>query len=129
MTNQELLLELAEITDAGEHTKFQLLQNWQEYSLARKTRRTIYVLIKSLRTTADRQLKAYCKDVVLGTTDVYKLLAYGYVKKILNFYLEELRITEDIIDEYETYLLVGNWLDFVLGLQRPADKQFDHRGI
>jgi hypothetical protein len=128
MTEQNIVSELASFTEAGEHTKFQLLQNWQEYRFTRKVRYSLVVLTKSLLTSANKQLHNYCVDVVEGTTKVFNLIAYVSTIRILNFYLEELRIVEDMLDEYETYLLAGNWLDFVLGLQRTPDKLRDYRG-
>ena len=127
MTEQNLVSELASFTDAGEHTKFQLLQNWQEYKFTRKVRYSLQVLVNSLQLSIDRQLKAYCKTVTTGNADVYSLLAFNYTRKILVFYLEELVIIEDMLYEYETYLASGNWLDFVFNLPRPADKLWDHR--
>ena len=66
--------------------------------------------------------------MILGVSDVNKLLAYKYLIKILDFYMEELRINKEMIYEYELYLSDGNWLDFVLDNQRTQDKLWDHRG-
>jgi hypothetical protein len=128
MTEQDLLSELASFTEAGEHTKFQLLQNWEEYKTTRKIRYTVKVLLKYIRKLVNNQFKSYCVSVTDGTSDVYRLLAYVTLVKIQDFYTEELRITEDMLDEYETYLCSGNWRDFVFGTPRPADKLWDHRG-
>jgi hypothetical protein len=127
MTEQNIVSELASFTEAGEHTKFQLLQNWQEYRFTRKVRYSLVVLTKSLLASANKQLRNYCKAVVDETANVFNLIAYMSTIRILNFYLEELKIVEDMLDEYEIYLLAGNWLDFILGLQRPLDKLRDYR--
>jgi hypothetical protein len=128
MSEQNLFKELASYTDAGEHTKFNLLRNKQEYKQMKNVRYSLVVLTRYLQTTADRQINNYCKDIINATTDVYKLLAYVYVNKILNFYLKELEIVSDMVYEYECYLSCLNWLDFVLDIQRPLDKLWDHRG-
>ncbi len=128
MDDKNILLELANYTEAGEHTKFQLLQNWQEYKFIKKVKYSLLVLTESLQVTANKQLRSYCKDVVVGKQDALKLLSYTYVLKILNFYLEELGITEDMLAEYESYLSAGNWSDFIFSTTRPVDKLWDHRG-
>jgi hypothetical protein len=128
MTEQNIITELANFTEAGEHTKFQLLQNWQEYRFAVKTRTTLKLLTKSLRFAMTKQLKQYCKQVTAGTANFNSLLAYEYLAKILDFYLEELGIVTNMIDEYEVYLSEGNYLESFFGEQRPVNKLWDHRG-
>jgi hypothetical protein len=128
MTDQNLLMELAAFAEAGEHTKFQLLQNWKEYRITRKVRYSLVLLTNSLQSTADKQLKQYCRSVCVGSAEVRELLAYNAVINILKFYLAELDIIEGILEEYEAYLASGNWTDFVFGIQRPLDKRWDHRG-
>ena len=128
MDDQNILSELFSFVDAGEHTKFELLQNWESYRVTRKVRYARKVLIRYLEELADNQLRSYCDSVITGESNVYSLLAYVKILKAIEFYTEELRIAEDILDEYETYLLSGNWIDFILNLQRPVDKQWDHRG-
>ena len=128
MKEQNIIAELASFTDAGEHTKFQLLQSWQEYAFTRKVRYSLKVLIKSLSTSANKLFKNYCASVVNQDSDVNRLLAYTYTIKILNFYNEELVIVENMLDEYEQYLAAGNWLDFIFNKQRPSYKLWDHRG-
>ena len=128
MDDQNLLIELLNTDEFGEQSKFELLQTWQEYKVARKVRRTTKVVLRWLSDLSNNQFKNYCRSVKSGATEVNKLIAYVTLKKVEQFYLEELRIIEDSIDEYETYLLSGNWPDFILNLQRPVDKQWDHRG-
>ena len=127
MSEQTILSELAAFTDAGQHTKFELLQNRQEYLKQRKVVYSLQLLVDSLYDMASNQLKSYCKDVVNYNSDVYKLLAYQYIVKIHNFYLDELKISQDMVDEYECYLYAGNWLDFIFNTQRSRNKLWDHR--
>lgn len=129
MTTQNIFSELNSFAESGEHTKFRLLQNWQEYSFYCKVRQSTITLIDFLEKSADTQLKNYCKDIILGSTDVYKLLAYKHIIKIRNCYLIELETITDMIREYEAYLMEGNLLFAYLGDTRPADKQWDHRGL
>ena len=126
-TDKNLLVELITNTERGQHRPFQLLINYREYFRARKIRRAHKLLVASLKQSLDKQLKKYCKAITAGETEVIKLFAYCTINKVLEFYEEELRIINDMIDEYECYL-EGNLLDFILGLPRPANKLYDHRG-
>ena len=128
MNEQKIISDLAAFADSGKHTKFKLLQTWQEYSHYRKVRNSTKVLIRFLQDIMDVQIKSYCKDVESGNSDVLKFLAYGYLAEILDCYEVELKVVQDMLDEYECYLLAGNWLDFVFNSQRPFEKLYDHRG-
>jgi hypothetical protein len=122
--------DLLSYVDSGEHTKFKLLQNWREYRYYSNTRKALKVLVKFIERSADLQLKNYCKDVTSGISDVHKLLAYKTIVKILTCYIEELKIVEDMVFEYEAYLMEdGNYLFAFLGEPRPVEKLFDHRGL
>ena len=95
----------------------------------KRVRLTHSLLVTSLKQSISKQLKNYCKAITTGKTDVINLIAYCTTVEVLRFYEEELRILDDMIDEYECYLAHGNWIDFILGMSRPANKLYDHRGI
>ena len=128
MIDNNLLAELSSIVETGEHTKFQLLQNWQEYKFTRKVKFSTNILIKYLKELADAQIKSYCAAVVNGSSDVTRLLAYKHICSIIDFYAEERLVVTGMLEEYECYLLDGNWLDFVFNSQRPFNKLYDQRG-
>lgn len=127
-TNEDLMSELIYNAESGKHRQFQLLCSWQEYSRAKKVQRGHLLLVSSIKKSAAKLFKRYCADVATGNADVVKLLAYCSTIKVLRFYEEELTTITDMVDEYETYLICGNWLDFILGSPRPVEKLFDHRG-
>lgn len=131
-THEELVTDLVYKAESGKHRQFQLLLNWQEYRYTRKLRRSHALLVTSIDKSAKRLLKRYCKDIVAGKSDVIKLMAYYTTIKVLRYYKEELRLLTEMIDEYEAYLLSGNFMDFIgaclLFEERPKDKLWDHRG-
>ena len=126
-TNEDLVSELIYNAEQGKHLQFQFLRNWREYRRTKAIRRTYALLVSSIRQSTDKQVSNYCKAIKAGNTDVLKLLAFATTVKILKFYEEELCILEDMLDEYEYYLFYGNWVDFIFGMDRPADKLYDHR--
>ena len=127
-TNEDLMSELIYNAKSGNHRQFQFLRSWKEYSRAKQIRRTHKLLVASIGQSATKLFKKYCKQVSEGNADVIKLIAYCTTVDVLRFYEVELKTIEDMIVEYECYLVNGNWLDFILGTQRPVDKLWDHRG-
>jgi hypothetical protein len=128
-TNEDLMSELIYNAESGKHRQFQYLRNYLEYSRARQIRRAHKLLVASLRQSLNKQFKRYCKTIKAGESDVIKLLAYKTTDKVLAFYEEELNTIDNMIVEYECYLVNGNLLDFVFGYQRPTDKLWDHRSL
>ena len=127
--DKDLMSELVYNAEASNHRQFQYLRSYREYRRAKQIKRTLVLLVSSIKQSLAKQLKRYCKDVTAGKTDVIKLIAYCSTIKVLNFYEEELKIIKDMIMEYECYLANGNWSDFILGTYRPADKLWDHRSL
>ena len=128
-TDKDLISELVYNAESGKHRQFQYLRNYLEYRGARQIRRAYMLLVSSIKQSLTRQFDNYCANVKSGNTDVIKLLAYTTTKKVLSFYEEELDTINNMIIEYECYLASGNLLDFILSLQRPDDKLYDHRSL
>ena len=129
MTSEDLISDLIYKAEASKSRQFRLLDSWQDYCEARKTRRAEILLVSSIRKSSNKLFKKYCKSVATGDTDVLNLIAYCTTLKILRFYENEIMIISEMIDEYECYLLDGNLMDFVFAANRPDNKLWDHRGI
>ena len=128
MTEQELLNEILEYAESNDPVTFKLIQTEKEYFSLRSYRRTVKLIINSLRSGNKKLLKGYCKEVEQGTASIQKLLAYRKIVNIINVYNRDLVTINDMLDEYETYLISGNLADLLLGETRPDDKLYDHRG-
>lgn len=129
-TNKEFMSELITKAETEKHQQFHFLRNWNEYAKAKQTRKALLLLVKSIRKSSAKLFKSYCREVATGKTDVIKLLAYRTVMKVLKFYEEELAIVNEIIYEYEAYLMEGNLLwTWIFNEQRPVNKLWDHRGL
>lgn len=124
---QKITNDLIKYAESGKHVNFRLLRTWQEYFAIRRRRRAIGIIIKSLTTSRRKLLDRYCKDIPGQKTDFIKLLAYKALGDTLDFYIEEHRILSDMIDEYDFYILDGNFGDFILYGGRPNNKLWDHR--
>ena len=128
-TDKDLMSDLVYNAESGNHRQFQYLRNYKEYFRARQVKRALAILVSSIKQSLNRQFSNYCKSVVTGKTDVLKLLAYSTSANILKFYEEELKTINDMIIEYECYLVNGNLFDFILGSYRSDDKLWDHRSL
>lgn len=129
-TNEEFISEVLTKAGSGKHRQFQLLRNWKEYANARQARRTLKLLTLSIKKSSRKFFKRYCTDITTGNTDIVKLLAYCAIADVLKYYEEELSIVNEMIYEYEAYLMEGNLLwTWLFNEQRPVDKLWDHRGL
>ena len=128
-TDKDLMSELVYNAESGKHRQFQYLRNYKEYFRARQVKRALAILVSSIKQSLKRQFKNYCKAITTGETDVIKLLAYSTSINVLKFYEEELKTVNDMIIEYECYLVNGNLFDFILGTYRPEEKLWDHRSL
>ena len=126
--NEDLMSDLIQKAETAKHRQFQFIISFREYLNIRKLKRAHVLLVSSIDKSANKLFKKYCKDVTKGNEQVIKLIAYCTVVNILKFYEEELRILEDMLEEYECYLFADNWTDFIFGTVRPVDKLWDHRG-
>lgn len=129
MDNQEqqAILDLIEYAQAGNHLDFKLITFWTEYWKIRKLRKDLRSLIKCLKVSMKRLFNAYCKRVVKGAARVDDLLAYTMIEDLVHFENEELRIVEDMLDEYETYLSKSSFIVALLGFERPYSERYDFR--
>lgn len=122
-----LVSELLDFVEAGEHTPFDYIRNFQDYLFARQTRKALKALNKSLEYKAEELFNSYCEDVKIGSARFEQLATYKTIIKILNFYIEECDITNNMIKEYEAYLWAGNFISQLFFKQRPDEDLYDHR--
>jgi hypothetical protein len=129
-TNEEFISEIITKAESGKHQQFQFLRNWKEYDNAKLTRKALKLLISSIRKSSRRFFNKYCASVATDDTDVIKLLVYCTINKALKYYEEELAIVNEMIYEYEAYLMEGNLLwTWLFSEPRPIEKLWDHRGL
>lgn len=113
---QQILLSIIEQAEQENYTRFQFITSWDEFKFYYKKLMSTKLVIRILRTSADNLFNSYCKDVVSGTQDVSKLLAYSQLGDIKAFYERDLETIKQMLDEYDEYLGQGNfWYSFLGG--------------
>lgn len=126
---QNILIEIIERAKKESPVSFKLIRTWREYVALRGIRRVTRSVVKSLESGRTNLIKTYCKEVTTQSADVTKLLVYNTLSQTLAFYSKNLETLTDMIDEYEMYLLAGNFMDFFFLTQRPDNKLWDHRRL
>jgi hypothetical protein len=124
---QTILTNIINHADAGQHVPFRFLKTWREYRTMKGSKKVTKMIIKNLQYTDNLLFTRYCKDNPEHTADFTKLLICRTLRSTLDFYKTELETISDMVDEYECYLLSGNFLDFVLYGTRPDHKLKDYR--
>jgi hypothetical protein len=131
MNNSEdnnIIIDLIKRVDTAEHIAFEYIRSWPEYRTRQLNRRAIRMLIKSLDYSASNMLKEHCRTVYTGSADATKLFARRIIMRAVSFYQQELDIINDMISEYEAYLMEGNFLDqFLFYETRPISECWDRR--
>ena len=107
---KELLLEILSRAQEGKFIQFRLITSWDEFIYHWQLYRSTKLIIKTLKTSASNLFKEYCQDVIVGISDVNKILAYSQLCDIIAFYERELDTLKSMLDEYDKYL--GTWHTF-----------------
>jgi hypothetical protein len=113
MTEQDAKLLTQEILNRalnGQALTFRPIVCWSEFRYYRGYARSTKLVIKTLKTSANRLFKEYCKEVIAGISDITKLLAYEQLLDIADFYETDLVTVNQMLDDYDEYL--GNWFNF-----------------
>jgi hypothetical protein len=113
--SQEIVERLIQRAQENIHTVVYPIDTWAEYKYYRGQRRAFKVVIKILTRSADAVFKDYCKSIPSGEGVFFKLLAYAQFQDIIEYYVEEQKIIEGMIADYENYLASGHFISAFLG--------------
>lgn len=126
---KELLVNLIDQAETSKNVEFRYIRSWKEYREVHKAYKYKKAVTKLLQASAETIFKKYCKEVSKQSGQFNKLLVYRSIALAADFYTKDVEIIYDMLDEYETYLITGNFLDLLTGSQRPFNKFWDHRSL
>jgi hypothetical protein len=127
-STSELLAEIISRAESGEHSKFNYITSWRVYKTKTLSRKATQLLIHSLDRSANTLFKRYCKAVKGGNGNVMDLLVRNALLRTKKFYEKELAILEDMISEYNAFLIDGNLISqLLLSEIRPISECWDRR--
>ena len=114
----EIINQLIMQAQEGEHTEVHLISTLSEYFFYLGQAKSLRVVLRVLRNSSNFVFKAYCRGIVIGTSNIDELLAYQQLRGIIPYYEQELEIVNDMIVEYEDYLFFGNLIPALFGASR-----------
>ena len=120
-------LELVHRALNSNHSNFEFLRSMQDRTSAKIVRFSYATVSKMFRKVYNSTYKTYLKQVELGDQDVETLMALKQFKHCMEFYDDEAKIVDDMLDEYSEYIFSGHILDMLLGRIRPEEDLWDHR--
>lgn len=126
---QKVLTDVIKRAESGEHTKIEWIRDYKTYRRCKLSLRAVKILISSLEYSAASLLNSYCKEITKGITNFNKLLIRKSLLQTITFYKQEFDILQDMIYEYDAYLMDGNYLMALLGEIRPISELWDRRDM
>ena len=120
-------LELVHRALDSKHSNFEFLRSAQDRTSAKIVRFSYATISKMFKKLYEATYKTYLKQVELGDQDVETLMALKQFKHCMEFYDDEAKIVDDLLDEYSEYLFSGHLLDMLLGRIRSEEDLWDHR--
>ena len=122
MTEQDTKLLVQDIINKAQEGRahpFRPILYWSEFRYYHRWVFSTKIIIRTLKTSADNLFKAYCKDVIVGVSDVAKLLAYQQLLDITAFYESDLATIQSMLDDYDEYIdSFGTFINALLGGRR-----------
>ena len=113
---QDLLLEILKTAEEGRSVKFRLITSWYDYRARWRDYVATKLVVKTLKASAKKLFKHYCKSVKTGDADFTELLAYSQLLDIITFYKQDIDTLKKMLDEYDDYLWHGHfWYSFLGG--------------
>ena len=127
-SGEEDFLELVHRALDSKHSNFEFLRSAQDRTSAKIVRFSYATISKMFKKLYESTYKTYLKQVELGDQDVETLMALKQFKHCMEFYDDEAKIVDDMLDEYSEYIFSGHILDMLLGRIRPEEDLYDYRG-
>lgn len=121
-------LELVHRALDSKHSNFEFLRSAQDRIGAKIIRFSYATVSKMFKKLYNSTYKTYLKQVETGDQNIETLMALKQFKHCMEFYEDEAKIVDDMLDEYSEYLFSGHILDMLLGRIRPEEDLWDHRG-
>jgi archaellum biogenesis protein FlaJ (TadC family) len=127
---QQILADIVRKADKGEYTKFEYIRSWKDYKQRKMNCAALDMLIDSLEHSIRSLLNRYCKAVEKGCADITTLLVREKLLTTKAFYERELGMIQDMLSEYEAYLLDSGFISQFLFYEiRPISECWDRRDM
>ena len=117
---QEIIIQLLQQAEEVPPSEFHSIATWSEYFYHVGQKRALKAVTRILKISADSTLKSYCAGVTEGHANFAELLAHVQLTDVYAYYKHELKITTDIINDFEDYTIKGGFIKMLLGIPREV---------
>lgn len=121
-------IELLHRALEAKQSDFSFIRSWGERAQAKMVKFSYIVAARLFKKIYKTAYKNYVKNVLFGIQIVNNLIIVKQLKQCAEYYQKEAEIVQDMINEYDEYLLNGHIIDALLGNYRPDEDLWDHRG-
>ena len=125
----EVTAALIERARAGNHSDFALIRNIEEFFQVREYKYATSKVYTQFKKMGNFLYKNYVKALKVGQPDLELLVSARNCRDVSNFYLNELEIIKEIIEEYKLYAFHGHIKEVLMGKERPEHSLIDYRSL
>ena len=125
--NVKLLKELLVKVENKEHLKWEFIVSIFDWFDKLQLKKAIKHLLKGFNKAIRASVKAQCHNIKNSIPSFEITYTIKQFLDIVNFYEEELKILDDMFDEFRQYVLKGHILDTILGNIRQEEDLYDYR--
>ena len=113
----------------GKHSDFEFIRSYEMLKVARLYRRGVKKVAKLFGNLHKDLLKAYASAIGEDKQKLEELMSAIQFDKCRDYYLKELNIAKNMIQEYRVYVESGHILYTIFGGVRPDDECIDYRKL
>lgn len=121
--------ELVKKALIGEHSKFEFIRSYEMLRVARLYRKSVRKVIKIFKDLHKGLLKSYATAVGEDKQKLEELMSAIQFNHCKDFYVAELNIVKNMIQEYRVYVESGHILFTLMGGVRPESDCVDFRKL
>jgi len=119
--------QLIQVALEGKHPPIGLLNNYAEYRVAKALLSGQKKIIKGFRQSKKLMYNKYISDLTSGTDTLQTISDCKVFLECEKFFKEDCKMLEDVMDEFEWYMLTGHLLEMLSGAERPYKDMYDSR--
>lgn len=120
--------QMSETALAGKNSNFEFVRNVESYFTLKSARSGLKKIILLYKKLCKKVLKQYCSEVKNGLHNFALIYKYTQFRKCVEFYTAELKIAEDMNQEYWAYCDHGHYLEqWLFFRERPEELCHDFR--
>jgi len=127
--SKKMFEELVDRALEGRHSDFEFIRSYEMLKVARLYRKGTKRVSKAFESLLDGLLREYASAIAEGDQRLEALMSAVQFGKCRDYYRKESEIADDMIKEYNAYVMSGHMLSAMLGGCRPDEECVDYRKL